>query len=179
MPSDTTCATYLVGTRKHDLPVVFLTTDEDNLYDYNTGIWADGPGISEEYPYVGANYWQDWEREVNFEYMTKEGQSEISFDAGIKVFGQYSRAQAQKSVSINLRDKYGPTEICYPFFENNDVNVFSSLILRNGGQDFQRSHIRDAFCAMVIKNSIDVDFMDYKPVATYINGKYHGIYDDV
>ena len=176
VPSDTVNATFLTE-RQHGIDVVFLTTDEDNLYDYNTGIWADGPGISEQYPYVGANYWQDWEREVNFELMTKEGQSEISFDAGIKVFGQYSRAQTQKSVSINLRDKYGPTEICYPFFEDNDVNVFSSLVLRNGGQDFQKSHIRDAFCAMVIKNSIDVDFMDYKPVATYVNGKYHGIYD--
>lgn len=176
VPSDTVTATYLVG-RKHSLPVVFLTTDEKNLYDYNTGIWADGPGKSSEFPYVGANYWQDWERPVNFEYMTEDGVSQISFDAGIKVFGQYSRALPQKSVSINLRDKYGPTEICYPFFDNSDVNVFSSLVLRNSGQDFTKSHIRDAFCASVIKNSIDVDFMDYQPVVAYVNGKYHGIYD--
>lgn len=176
LPSDCVNATYIVG-RKHSLDVVFLTTDEDNLYDYNRGIWADGPGKDDTFPYVGANYWQDWERDVNFEYMTSDGQSQVQFDAGIKVFGQYSRAQAQKSVSLHLRDKYGPTEICYPFFEDNDVNVFSSLILRNSGQDFQKSHIRDAFCAMVIKNSIDVDFMDYKPVVTYVNGKYHGIYD--
>ena len=157
--------------------VVANHNDEDNLYDYNKGIWADGPGKDDVYPYVGANYWQDWERDVNFEYMTKEGISQVQFDAGMKVFGQYSRAQAQKSVSVHLRDKYGPSEICYPFFEDSDVNVFSSFVLRNSGQDFQKSHIRDAFCAMVIKNSIDVDFMDYRPVATYVNGKYHGIYD--
>lgn len=176
VPSDAVSATYIVG-RKHDLPVVFLTTDDDNLYDYNTGIWADGPGKSSEFPYVGANYWQDWERPINFEYMTTDGVSQLQFDAGIKVFGQYSRALDQKSVSINLRDKYGIKEVCYPFFEDNDVNVFSSFVLRNGGQDFSKSHIRDAFCAMVIKNSIDVDFMDYQPVVTYVNGKYHGIYD--
>ena len=176
VPSDTVTATYLVG-KKHSLPVVFLTTDSKNLYDYNTGIWADGPGKSGEFPYVGANYWKDWERPVNFEFMTEDGVSQVSFDAGIKVFGQFSRALAQKSVSIHLRDKYGPDEICYPFFEDSDVNVFSSLVLRNSGQDFSKSHIRDAFCASVIKNSVDVDFMDYRPVVAYVNGKYHGIYD--
>lgn len=176
VPSDCINATYLTG-RRHNLDVVFLTTDSDNLYDYNSGIWADGPNKTGEFPYVGANYWQDWEREVNFEYMTSDGVSQLQFDAGIKVFGQYSRALPQKSVSINLRDKYGPQEICYPFFEDNEVNVFSSLILRNSGQDFQKSHIRDAFCAMVMKNSIDVDIMDYKPVVAYVNGVYHGIYD--
>lgn len=176
VPSDCVNATYITG-RKSKLDVVFLTTDSDNLYGYSNGIFADGPNKSSEFPYLGANFWQDWEREVNFEYMTADGVSQIQFDAGIKVFGQYSRALSQKSVSINLRDKYGPTEVCYPFFDDSDVNVFSSLVLRNSGQDFQKSHIRDAFCAMVMKNSVDVDIMDYKPVVTYINGEYYGIYD--
>ena len=176
IPSDTISATYVVG-RKSSLDVVFLTTDSKNLYDYNTGIWADGPGYTDEFPHVGANYWKDWERPVTFEYMTSNGQSQVYFDAGISVFGQFSRAIEQKSVAIKLRDKYGAKEICYPFFENNDTNVFSSLVLRNSGQDFSYAHLRDAFCSRVIKGSIDVDFMDYKPVACYVNGKYHGIYD--
>ena len=108
--------------------------------------------------------------------MTSDGEAQVSFDAGISVFGQFSRALEQKSVAIRLRDKYGPDEICYPFFKNN-VNVFSSLVLRNSGQDFEIAHIRDAFCSQVIKGSVDVDFMDYKPVVCYVNGKYHGIYD--
>ena len=176
IPSDTISATYVVG-RKSSLDVVFLTTDSKNLYDYNTGIWADGPGYTDEFPHVGANYWKDWERPVTFEYMTSDGQSQVYFDAGISVFGQFSRAIEQKSVAIKLRDKYGAKEVCYPFFENNDTNVFSSLVLRNSGQDFSYAHLRDAFCSQVIKGSIDVDFMDYKPVVCYVNGKYHGIYD--
>lgn len=176
VPSDTVTATYIVG-RKSKLDTVFLVTDNDNLYDSKTGIWANGPGYTEEFPHTGANYWKNWERPVNFEYMTANGESQVSFDAGISVFGQFSRALEQKSVEIKLRDKYGPGEICYPFFENNDVNVFSSLVLRNGGQDFEIAHIRDAFCSQVIKGSVDVDFMDYKPVVCYVNGKYHGIYD--
>ena len=176
LPSDTVTSTYLVEER-HDLPVVFLSTDDKNLYDEATGIWATGYGASSVFPYVGANYWKDWERPVHFEYMTPDGVSQVGFDAGIKVFGQYSRAQSQKSVSIRLRDRFGPKEVCYPFFEDNGVNVFSSLVLRDSGQDFISAHIRDAFCAMVLKNQMDVDIMDYRPVAVYVNGKYHGIYD--
>lgn len=174
--SDTICATYIVG-KKHTLPVVFLTTDNDNLYGYSNGIWADGPGKDSEFPFVGANYWKDWERPVNFEYMTEDGVSQLSFDAGMSVFGQFSRALEQKSVSIRLKDKYGPKSVCYPFFKDSKVNVFSSFVLRNSGQDFTKSHIRDAFCAKVIKSGIDVDVMDYAPVVAYVNGKYHGIYD--
>lgn len=176
MPSDTVCATYLTD-RIHDLPVVFLTTDESNLYDYNTGIWATGAGASTEFPYEGANFWQNWERPVHFEYMTEDGISQVDFDAGISVFGQYSRANDQKSVEIKLKDKYGPTEVCYPFFGEDAVNVFSSFVLRNGGQDYNIAHIRDAFAAMVIKDQMDIDIMDYQPVVCYVNGSYHGIYD--
>lgn len=177
VPSDTVCANYLVTERKHDLPVVFLTTDEANLYDYSTGIWAMGAGASTEFPYEGANFWQNWERPVNFEYMTADGVSQLAFDAGISVFGQYSRANDQKSVEIKLKDKYGPKEICYPFFGDDAVNVFSSFVLRNGGQDYNIAHIRDAFAAMVIKDQMDIDIMDYQPVVCYVNGVYHGIYD--
>lgn len=177
VPSDTVCANYLVTDRRHDLPVVFLTTDASNLYDYSTGIWAMGAGASDEFPYEGANFWQNWERPVHFEYMTADGVSQLAFDAGISVFGQYSRAQEQKSVEIKLKDKYGPTKICYPLFGEDAVNVFSSFILRNSGQDYNIAHIRDAFASMAIKGQMDIDIMDYQPVVCYVNGQYHGIYD--
>lgn len=176
LPSDIVSATYLVED-KHTLAVVCLSTDSANLYSESRGIWADGKNKSSEFPYLGANFWQDWERPVHVEYWNAQGEPQLSFDAGMKVFGQFSRALEQKSVSILLRDRYGPGEIVYPLFEDNDVNVFSSFVLRNSGQDFSSAHLRDAFCAMVMKGRTSVDFMDYRPVAVYVNGVYHGIYD--
>ena len=176
LPSDDASVSLIVG-RVHDMPVIFLSTDDANLYDYNTGIFADGPGKSATFPFKGANFWKDWERPIHFEYMDEKGNAQVQFNAGIKVFGQYSRALDQKSFSINLRDKYGPTEVCYPFFKNNDINVFSAFVLRSSGQDNTSAHIRDAFCAMAVKGQMDLDIMDYRPVVVYINGKYNGIYD--
>ena len=176
VPSDIVTATYLLEER-HTLPVVCLATDSANLYSESRGIWADGKNKSSEFPYLGANYWQNWERPVHVEYWNAQGEPQLSFDAGMKVFGQFSRALEQKSVSIRLRDRYGPGEIVYPLFPDNDVNVFSSFVLRNSGQDFSAAHLRDAFCAMVMKGQTTVDFMDYRPVAVYVNGQYHGLYD--
>ncbi len=177
LPSDDSAGSYLVG-RRHDMPVVFLSTDPANLYDYQTGILADGPGYTEKEPHLGANYWQDWERPVHFEYVDENGVAQLEFNAGIKVFGQYSRGMPQKSLAINLKDKYGPQEICYPFFgEDAATNVFSSLVLRNAGQDGYTAHIRDAYITRVLKGQMDVDFMEYRPVVVYINGEYNGIYD--
>ena len=70
-----------------------------------------------------------------------------------------------------IRDRYGPTEVCYPFFKDNDVNVFSAFVLRSSGQDNTSAHIRDAFCAMAVKGQMDLDIMDYRPVVVYINGQ--------
>ncbi len=176
VPSETTTASYIVG-RKHSMPVIFLSADKEDLYSEEKGILTSNIKEGDVFPYKSANYWQEWERPVNFQYFDENGISQLNFNAGIKVFGQYSRALDQKSLSINLKDKYGPKEICYPFFEGNDVNVFSALVLRNSGQDNSRAFLRDAFCAMVIKNQVDIAFMDYRPVVVYLNGEYHGIYE--
>ncbi len=176
MPSDDCAGSYIVGTR-HTLPVMFLSTAPANLFDYQTGIFADGPGYSATFPHVGANYWKDWERPVHVEYIDENGQAQLEFNAGIKVFGQYSRAQDQKSVSINMRDKYGVKEVCYPFFGDSATNVYSELVLRNSGQDIDKAHIRDAFTAMVVKDQMDIDLMDYQPIVVYLNGEYYGLYD--
>ncbi len=177
LPSQDSAGSYIIG-RKHNLPVFFLSSDPDGLFGYENGILANGPGYTgKETHDLNANYSQDWERPAHVEYIDENGVSQLEFNAGIKVFGQFSRDLPQKSLSVNLRDKYGPKEICYPFFENGATNVFSELVLRNSGQDNGNAHIRDAFCAMAVKGQMDLDIMDYRPVVVYINGEYYGLYD--
>lgn len=177
MPSDDKAGSYIIG-KTHNMPVIFLSSDPDGLFSYSNGILANGPGYTGTQTHeTGANYSQDWERAAHVQYIDEKGVAQLEFNAGIKVFGQFSRDLDQKSLSINLRDKYGPKEICYPLFKDNETNVFSELVLRNSGQDYNSAHIRDAFCAMVVKGQMDLDIMDYRPVAVYLNGEYYGLYD--
>lgn len=174
--SDDRAGTYITEQAQGALETVFLSAAPDDLFGHTRGIFAKGPGYADPYPYMGANYWRDWERAVHFEYLTKEGVRVLEFNAGIKVFGQYSRVNEQKSVSINMRDRYGAAEFCYPLFEDCEVNVFSELVLRNSGQDYNTAHLRDAFVSTAIAD-MEVDTQPYKPVRVYINGQYWGLYD--
>jgi len=171
--SEVESRSYFVG-RKHDLPVISISTDSNYLYGSN-GIFTTGKNASSSYPYYGANFWKDIEVPISFEFYEK-GTLGLSFNCGMKIFGGWSRGEAQKSVAIHLRKEYGLQEIIYPFFEDN-VNVFSKFILRSGGQDFGKLKIKDAFLQESLDGMMDIDKQDYRPVVVYFNGKYHGIYN--
>ncbi len=175
LPSDVTTVTLLVGV-KHDMPVVCLSADPDDLFSTERGILVKGTNYSSSFPYSGANFWKDWERKANFAYYV-EGQKVLDSDAGIKVFGQYSRAYDQKSLAVYFRGEYGGDSLFYPFFADSDHTVLSSLVLRAGGQDQGLTRIRDAFCSQVMKGSSSLVFQDWTPVAVYLNGQYWGYFD--
>ena len=171
--SDIESRTFLIG-RKHDLPVVSISTNNNYLYGSN-GIFTKGSNANSYYPYYGANFWKDIEVPISFEFY-ENGELGLNFNCGMKIFGGWSRGEAQKSVAIYLRKKYGLQEITYPFFEDN-VNTFSKFILRSGGQDYGYLKIKDAFLQESLDGQMDIDKQDYRPVVVYINGKYHGIYN--
>ena len=173
LPSEVVSRTYFVG-REHSLPIISISTNDNDLYG-NDGIFIKGNNAESFRPYYGANYWKDVELPISFE-LYEDGKLGISFNAGLKVFGGWSRVEAQKSVAIYLREEYGLKEIVYPFFDEN-VNRFSKFILRSGGQDFGKLKIKDAFLQECLTGQMDIDKQDYRPVVVYINGKYHGLYN--
>jgi len=173
LPSEVVSRTYFVG-RKHDLPVVSISTNNNNLYGKN-GIFSMGSGASLYYPYMGANFWKDIEVPISFEFY-EDGELGLNFNAGMEIYGNWSRGEAQKSLDIILREEYGLSEITYPFFENN-ITTFGGLLLRNSGQDYGRTKLKDAFLHKVVKGQMDIDAQDYKATVVYINGQYYGIYN--
>lgn len=171
--SETISRTFVVG-REHELPVISIQTENDKLFG-SSGILTRGNNASSSYPYYGANFWSDEEVKASFE-LYEDGKLGISFVCGIKVFGGWSRGEAQKSMSINLRKEYGLSEFSYPLFDGNN-NTFKKIVLRNGGQDFGKLKLKDAFFQEVLDGQMDIDKQDYKFVVVYINGEYFGIYN--
>lgn len=164
--------TYII--RDHTLPVVCLSTDPYNLWDYNYGIYVMGPGASATYPYFGANFWQDWERKAHMEFYDENGVKQIDQDIGIKIFGNYSRANDQRSLALFARREYGKGSFKYRFFKDKPINEFESLVLRNGGNDWDRAIIRDGLTSTLIRD-MDIDRMAFQPAIVYLNGEYWGI----
>ncbi len=172
LPGPITTQTFLIKSN-HKLPVVSLTTQPDNLWDYEEGIYVLGPNAESNLPYFGANFWMDWEKPVHFELINTQGELALAQNVGIKIFGAWSRANNQKSFAIHARKSYGDKTLSYAFFENLDMDQFSSIVLRNSGNDWNNTMFRDAFLTSLFHP--EVDKQAYQPAVVYINGEYWGI----
>jgi len=173
IPSPTTTATFFIN-HVSALPVISLSTDPKNFFDNAYGIYAMGsnPG---GYPYFGANFWQDWERPIHFEFFEPADTAVVSVDAGVKINGNWSRAFDQKSMCLYLRGAYGFKKMQYKFFSGKNLESFENIILRNGGNDFQYALIRDRYVSEMVM-PLGIGAQQTRFCATYLNGNYWGMY---
>lgn len=178
LPSPIEKNTYMINESDLSLPVISISTDYENLYDEQTGIYVLGPPDYEPwYPYFGANFWEDWERESYMEYFNASGIKQFEGSVGLKIHGGWSRAQAQKSLRIKCRDDYGFDQIQYPLISDKPyLDTFKGFNLRNGGNDYGGPRFHDALMQRVMKGT-HVDYMAYTPVLAFLNGDYFGMYE--
>jgi hypothetical protein len=199
--SDTITHTYFVGrdvASRYDTLVFSVTTDPYNLYDYEYGIFVEGklrddyvaanPGI-EINPNDPANFnmrGRDSEREVYLEVLEPDGTKVISQAAGIRTYGGWSRAKAQKSIKIFARKEYDEdnNKLRYEFFpfktsadgEGDLLDTFKQLVLRNCGNDNGFGFIRDELFQMLAGQAGYSDYEAVRPAAMYVNGDYRGFF---
>ena len=74
----------------------------------------------------------------------------------VKISGNWSRANPQKSLAFYARKKYGYSEIDYQLFPNSDNDKYQNFILRNSGNDWNYSMFRDALFGEIVA-PLDVD----------------------
>lgn len=171
--SDVVTNTYVCD-REYDLAVISIATNPDNLWDYEHGIYVEGCCADTIEPYVGANFWKDWEKRANIEMYDEAGELCFNQQVAINLFGGFSRMLPQKSLAIFARKKYGNKRIKYQVFPERKSKKYKSIILRNSGGDFLRTHLRDAFMTQLAKPS-GVAIQEYRPAVVFLNGKYWGI----
>ncbi len=159
MASDVVTATYLFE-EPHTVPVVCLSGEPSQMYTI--------------FNKASRNYKPEYAG--NVEYYEADGTLGISFTAGIVPKGRSSLKYDQKSVTIRLQERYGRTEITYPLFEDGGVSTFSEFTLRNSGQDYFGSRLRDSFVQQLAQG-MDVDGIRTRLAAVYMNGVYWGLYD--
>ena len=175
LPSPAVNHTYFIN-ENTSLPVLSVMMDPDDLWDQQSGIYVRGYNASPDFPYVGANFWMDWEKPIHFQFFEADGTPGLSLDAGIKVGGQYSRAMPQKTLNVFARNRYGSNVMEYPFFPDNPLTTFKALTLRTSGQDATLSRIRDTMMSSLLEDT-GLDYQDYRMTVLFLNGEYWGIYD--
>lgn len=179
IPSNVTSATYFVNERNINLPVVALVSDPDFLYGDELGLLVAGENgsVVPSYcngPDLWANYWNDWHRPANFELFDRSKKERLNQEVKIGNFGACSRTKYVKSIKVNAAKIYGDNELDYPIFKEKPNLSWKSVVLRNSGNDFGRSYLRDGFM-QTAASCLDIDHQAYQPSVVFINGKYYGM----
>ena len=172
IPSNIITHTYIYDPVNSDLPVVSIAIAPDDLWDPDVGMHVTGDAFWPFYPYYGSNFWNDWEKEVHIELFEPGGIIGFKQNLGMKIFGGWSRAEAQKSFSFFARGMYGDGDIDYELFPESGVNNYETFILRAHGQD--NVMFRDGFQTSLASEN-DVIVQDYRPAVVYLNGEFWGI----
>lgn len=201
-PSDVKSYTYVIvgnemtiEAHTTNLPVVFLVTDPQNLWDTDIGIYIKGddytgPGSSDEIiigeketmgKYANFNMrGRMWERPTTFTYTSAGGQNVLyETDLNIRIFGAFSRKKGQKGIALLARKGIGgESPMQYAFFSNRPFTEYKSLVLRASGQDSALSRIRDILVQSLLDDAdVDIANQAFIQCVVYINGQYWGVYN--
>ncbi|RUM65160.1 MAG: hypothetical protein DSZ05_06605 [Sulfurospirillum sp.] len=178
--SPVTTASYIYG-ENIALPVVSIVIDDKYLNDDTIGIYT--IGINGKKPQDcgdefadKANFMQKWERPAHMTLFEKNKKAVLSQDIGLKVAGECSRIYAQKSFQLKTDSKYGKKGFKYQVFPDKNIKKFARLKLRNAGQDYLKTHMRDILATEIAKG-LHIAYEAYRPAVTFVNGQYWGIYN--
>jgi hypothetical protein len=186
LPSDAVTHTFFFDPElqnRYTLPVICITTQASNLFDYSTGIYTPGEvweeqGNGTKNGGVPANYNQRgmaWERKAHLEIFDGAATNPvISQNIGIRTHGGWSRAHTMKSLRLYARDGYGNGNLNHKIFPNSDYQSYKRLVLRNSGNDWGSKHFLDA-AVQTIASGLRCNFQAYRPAILFMNGEYWGI----
>ncbi|MDX1640724.1 MAG: CotH kinase family protein [Balneolaceae bacterium] len=174
-------STYFVfnnDSSTHELPVISLSTDHQNLFSDDTGIYVPGIHYIEGQDDTGNYYMRgdEWEREASMEFFETNGSREFAQNVGIRIHGGWTRRLPQKSLRVYARSEYGESRIDYPVFPHVEYESYDRLILRNSGNDFGLTMLRDAAAHQTVEH-FNMDTQLHRPSVVYINGEYWGIHN--
>ncbi len=204
-PSKVITKSYVVNPqiaqKYNGLPIVSVSTDSDNLFGYENGIFVKGAIYGNKTttgPAVGGwggaqddgstpcNYNQrgsEWEREAHIDIIESDGSLLLSQDCGIRTMGGWSRAYLQKSIRFYARTEYekgkfkadlipGLTQDAYPEVS---LTEFDTFLLRNGGNANERMQFKDSWVQDLVRDR-NFPTQGARPCIAFVNGEYWGIY---
>ena len=175
--------TYFVEpdtTKKYEVPVISLVTEEINLFSNETGIYVPGINFNEnaDESILTGNFFQKgilWERPMHIEYFNESGLRDFFQDIGIRIHGARSRSYPQKSLRLYARDEYGKSYFNYSLLPNTENKKYKRFLLRSTMGSWNESIIADVAAHNII-NNLNIDNQDYQPVIVFLNGEFWGIH---
>ena len=182
LPSVPVTRSYIKTDDNYTIPIISIVGDKRYFTDPKIGIDCDGDGTNgktgngQDQP---KNYNCDWDRPVNFSYLSPDGQMLFNQDVNIAVSGGWTRRIYPRSMKLKSNKIFdGQNRFDFSFFPQKPYTRNKQLVLRNGGNDRWVSNARflDAALETIIQRSgIDLDCQSYVPIIEYVNGELRGV----
>lgn len=197
--SDVVTKSYYIGKTAayyNDMKVISIVTDPANLFDDDTGIYVVGNAYynwknSAEYDPTykewdlrnPTNYNQsgaEWERPADIQVF-EGGVLSYEDSVGIRIAGNATRCNAQKSLRLYARSAYGSSTMQYAFFdaltdENGDpITEFDKVTLRNHGNDISDAKMRDEV-AQDLAADMHLSVQATQQCIVFLDGEFWGFY---
>lgn len=160
----------------HSLPVWDISIAEKHLWSPDSGLYVIGINGEVGWQNIVANYNQDWEHPAHIKFY-ENGVLQFDHQVGFRIKGSGSRAMPMKSLGFYWRSEYGNSSLNYQMFDEAPISKYNRLTLRNAGQDFGITQMKDGTLADVFKYKSAVEFQEYRPSVVYLNGEYWGIHN--
>jgi hypothetical protein len=168
IPGETLTRSYLMSDDvSSTLPFFSLVADPETLFGDDIGICENDT----DYPFKGR------EVPVRLELFETNQTPAFAVSAGIRIAGENIWQKAQKPFNVYCRSKYGDDAINDQVFPDEAVAVFGELGLRNGGDDWEETLLRDAMMPSILVDQADVSLYSYRPSILLLNGEFWGIYN--
>jgi hypothetical protein len=191
--------TYFVGVNLQEkypgAVVISLTTDPENLFDYEKGIFMLGKAYYDDPSNQNKEVWEgmtanflnrgdEWEREAHMELFEPDGTMGFSSDLGMRVTGNATRNFSQKSIKFYMRGEYGQKSLAYDLLPGltkmsdgvTPIKEFDTFTLRQGANDSDYAKLRDPFIQRM-SSKLGFDTQGYRPAVLFIDGEYWGVYN--
>ncbi|MHC4520717.1 MAG: CotH kinase family protein [Planctomycetota bacterium] len=196
-PSAISTHTYIFNAAEsiRSLPVVSLVGDAgETFYEpdgvmaivggtYSNGVWTSTGAGSYNNPLN-----RGLERPVSCEWIEPEDNSGFQIDCGLRVHGsnymrpRYTRqsgywtSSGKFSFRLYFRNRYGPGPLELPLFDESEVELFHSIVLRGGHNDRTNPFIKDELLRRLHKDMGQRACMG-NFVNLFINGEYKGYFN--
>lgn len=182
LPSPPVTRSYIKTDTEYTIPIISIVGDETYFSDPKIGIDCDGDGTNGK---TGngqdqkRNYNMDWDRPVNFSYISPTEGMLFNQDVNVSISGGWTRAASPRSMKLKSNKVFdGLNHLDYPFFPQKPYIRSKVLLIRNGGNDGWNFHARftdPALTTIIQRSGLDVDVQSTVQVAEYINGKFRGV----
>ena len=180
LPSVPVTRSYIKTNVSYTIPVVSIVGDERYFTDPMWGIDVKGiNGIAGNCTNEPCNWNMDWDRPVNFSYISPTDGMLFNQDVNIAVSGGCTRVIEPRSMKLKSSKIFdGQNRFDYSFFPQKPYIRNKTVIVRNGGNDAFENHARfmdPALTTIVQRSGIDIDVQSTVQVAEFINGRFRGV----